>query len=166
MTITHLLVADRDAVRRGRGRPGHARLGEPRVRDLDVLGVHVDPDQAHVQVVRPGRDGERLGHPDQVDPARVRAGGGEGHHLDVRAARPPERARHRGRDGALGGHLVPEPVAEEGEVRAEVADPDDRGYLYELIQLSRDGLQKVRTWHWMSGDRLVKRTVINESRVA
>jgi hypothetical protein len=39
-------------------------------------------------------------------------------------------------------------------------------YLYELIQLSRDGQQKVRTWHWMENDRLVRRTIIRESKVA
>ncbi|SEF69396.1 hypothetical protein SAMN04489712_101851 [Thermomonospora echinospora] len=43
-------------------------------------------------------------------------------------------------------------------------DPDN--YLYELIQLSRDGRHKCRTWQWMDGDRLVKRTVINEFKVA
>lgn len=39
-------------------------------------------------------------------------------------------------------------------------------YLYELIQLSRDGQQKVRTWHWMEDDRLVRRTVIREHKIA
>ncbi|MFC6154903.1 DUF3598 family protein [Nocardioides yefusunii] len=39
-------------------------------------------------------------------------------------------------------------------------------YLYELIQLSSDGQQKVRTWHWMEDDRLVKRTVIREKKIA
>ncbi|MGA3487438.1 DUF3598 family protein [Micromonosporaceae bacterium DT55] len=39
-------------------------------------------------------------------------------------------------------------------------------YLYELIQLSKDGQEKVRTWHWMEDDRLVKRTVIRERKVA
>lgn len=39
-------------------------------------------------------------------------------------------------------------------------------YLYELIQLSRDGQQKVRTWHWMEDDRLIKRTIIKERKVA
>lgn len=43
-------------------------------------------------------------------------------------------------------------------------DPDN--YLYELIQLSRDGRHKCRTWHWMDGDRLVKRTIISETKVA
>ncbi|TDC98267.1 DUF3598 family protein [Actinomadura sp. 7K507] len=43
-------------------------------------------------------------------------------------------------------------------------DPDN--YLYELIQLSRDGRHKCRTWHWMDGDRLYKRTIISESKVA
>lgn len=39
-------------------------------------------------------------------------------------------------------------------------------YLYELIQLSQDGLQKVRTWHWMEDDRLTRRTVIRETKTA
>lgn len=39
-------------------------------------------------------------------------------------------------------------------------------YLYELIQLSKDGQQKVRTWHWMEEDRIIKRTVIREAKVA
>jgi Domain of unknown function (DUF3598). len=39
-------------------------------------------------------------------------------------------------------------------------------YLYEMIQLSKDGRQKVRTWHWMEDDRLIKRTVIRETKVA
>ncbi len=43
---------------------------------------------------------------------------------------------------------------------------DPNNYLYELIQLSRDGQHKCRTWHWMDGDRLVKRTIISETRVA
>lgn len=37
-------------------------------------------------------------------------------------------------------------------------------YLYELIQLSADGQQKVRTWHWMEEDRIVRRTVIREHK--
>lgn len=43
-------------------------------------------------------------------------------------------------------------------------DPDN--YLYELIQLSRDGHHKCRTWHWMEQDRLVRRTIISERKVA
>ncbi|MGI5270073.1 hypothetical protein ACQEUU_13050 [Nonomuraea sp. CA-218870] len=43
-------------------------------------------------------------------------------------------------------------------------DPDN--YRYELIQLSRDGRHKCRTWHWMNGDRLVKRTITSETKVA
>lgn len=39
-------------------------------------------------------------------------------------------------------------------------------YLYELIQLSRDGQQKVRTWHWMEDDRIIRRTVIREKKIA
>lgn len=38
-------------------------------------------------------------------------------------------------------------------------------YLYELIQLSKDGQQKVRTWHWMEDDRIIRRTVIREHKV-
>lgn len=41
---------------------------------------------------------------------------------------------------------------------------DPSNYLYELIQLSRDGLHKFRTWHWMVEDRLVKRTMIYETK--
>lgn len=41
---------------------------------------------------------------------------------------------------------------------------DPENYLYELIQLSRDGMHKCRTWHWMDGDRLVKRTIITETK--
>lgn len=39
------------------------------------------------------------------------------------------------------------------------------GYLYELIQLSKDKQAKFRTWHWMEQDRLVKRTIITERRI-
>ena len=39
-------------------------------------------------------------------------------------------------------------------------------YLYELIQLSKDPAGRSRTWHWMEDDRLVKRTVIRERKVA
>jgi hypothetical protein len=42
-------------------------------------------------------------------------------------------------------------------------DPD--GYLYEMIQLSADGTDRARTWHWFEGDVLVKRTLIKERRV-
>lgn len=43
---------------------------------------------------------------------------------------------------------------------------DPENYLYELIQLSRDGQHKCRTWHWMENDRLVRRTIISEERVS
>lgn len=42
-------------------------------------------------------------------------------------------------------------------------DPDT--YLYELLQVSHDGNHRARTWHWMRGDRLVKRTLIVEDRI-
>lgn len=45
-------------------------------------------------------------------------------------------------------------------------DQKPGSYLYEMIQLSQDGQQMVRTWHWMENDRLVKRTIICESKVA
>ncbi len=38
-------------------------------------------------------------------------------------------------------------------------------YLYEMIQLSADGTQRGRTWHWFESDVLVKRTCIQEHRV-
>lgn len=38
--------------------------------------------------------------------------------------------------------------------------------VYEIIQLSQDGQEKVRTWHWMEEDRLVRRTVIRERRAS
>ncbi|GGM45930.1 DUF3598 family protein [Dactylosporangium sucinum] len=41
---------------------------------------------------------------------------------------------------------------------------DMSNYLYELIQLSRDGKRKFRTWHWMDNDRIVKRTLIRETK--
>ena len=39
-------------------------------------------------------------------------------------------------------------------------------YLYEMIQLSDDGNDRARTWHWFENDVLVKRTCIKERRVA
>lgn len=42
---------------------------------------------------------------------------------------------------------------------------DASNYLYELIQLSRDGKHKCRTWHWMDQDRLARRTLIYETKV-
>jgi hypothetical protein len=38
-------------------------------------------------------------------------------------------------------------------------------YLYEMIQISEDGNDRARTWHWYEGDRLFKRTCIKETRV-
>ena len=38
-------------------------------------------------------------------------------------------------------------------------------YLYEMIQISADNAHRGRTWHWFEGDRLVKRTCIQEHRV-
>lgn len=42
-------------------------------------------------------------------------------------------------------------------------DPDN--YLYEMIQLSPDGLHRARTWHWFELGELVKRTLIKERRL-
>lgn len=42
-------------------------------------------------------------------------------------------------------------------------EPD--AYLYEMIQISADGQNRGRTWHWFVGDKLVKRTCITEQRV-
>lgn len=39
-------------------------------------------------------------------------------------------------------------------------------YLYEMIQLSADGQNRGRTWHWFENDTLVKRTCITERRIA
>lgn len=44
------------------------------------------------------------------------------------------------------------------------AQPDV--YLYEMIQLSHDGVNRARTWHWFDNDRLVRRTLINERRTS
>lgn len=38
-------------------------------------------------------------------------------------------------------------------------------YLYEMIQISDDGNNRGRTWHWFENDQLVKRTCIKERRV-
>ena len=38
-------------------------------------------------------------------------------------------------------------------------------YLYEMIQLSEDGVHRGRTWHWFQNDQLFKRTCIKERRV-
>jgi hypothetical protein len=42
---------------------------------------------------------------------------------------------------------------------------DPGNYLCEMIQLSADGTQRARTWHWFDGDELVRRTLIKEQRV-
>jgi hypothetical protein len=42
---------------------------------------------------------------------------------------------------------------------------EPRTYLYEMIQISADGNQRGRTWHWFEDDVLVKRTCIKEQRV-
>lgn len=39
-------------------------------------------------------------------------------------------------------------------------------YLYEMIQISEDGANRGRTWHWFEKDRLVRRTCITERRTA
>lgn len=39
-------------------------------------------------------------------------------------------------------------------------------YLYEMIQISADGNNRARTWHWFENDELFKRTCIKEKRVA
>lgn len=38
-------------------------------------------------------------------------------------------------------------------------------YLYEMIQISDDGQNRGRTWHWFENDLLVRRTCIKEKRV-
>jgi len=38
-------------------------------------------------------------------------------------------------------------------------------YLYEMIQLSADGNDRARTWHWFEDDKLFKRTCVKEHRV-
>jgi hypothetical protein len=37
-------------------------------------------------------------------------------------------------------------------------------YLYEMIQLSEDGNDRGRTWHWFKDDKLYMRTIIKEKR--
>ena len=39
-------------------------------------------------------------------------------------------------------------------------------HLYEMIQLSKEGNDRARTWHWFRDDRLFQRTLIDERRVA
>ena len=42
----------------------------------------------------------------------------------------------------------------------------DGVYFYEMIQISADDSARNRTWHWFKDDRLFKRTIISEHRVA
>jgi hypothetical protein len=44
------------------------------------------------------------------------------------------------------------------------SDPD-QNWLYEMIQISKDGQHRARTWHWFENGELVKRTLIKEKRV-
>jgi hypothetical protein len=39
-------------------------------------------------------------------------------------------------------------------------------YLYEMIQLSDDGVARARVWHWYKADRLFQRTLIDERLVS
>ena len=39
-------------------------------------------------------------------------------------------------------------------------------YLYEMIQLSDDGVARARVWHWFKNDRLLQRTLVDERRVS
>jgi hypothetical protein len=41
----------------------------------------------------------------------------------------------------------------------------ENSYLYEMIQLSDDRTHRARIWHWFVDDRMVKRTIINETRI-
>lgn len=43
-------------------------------------------------------------------------------------------------------------------------EPDT--YLYEMIQISDDGLARHRVWHWYRAGRLIQRTLIDEARIA
>jgi hypothetical protein len=36
--------------------------------------------------------------------------------------------------------------------------------VHEMIQISRDGQSRARTWHWFRDDRLFKITLTNEKR--
>lgn len=38
-------------------------------------------------------------------------------------------------------------------------------FLYEMIQISDDGLHRARVWHWFRNDRLFQRTLVDETRV-
>ena len=42
----------------------------------------------------------------------------------------------------------------------------NRRHLYEMIQMSDDGLTRARTWQWFKNDRLFQRTLIDETRVS
>tara|TARA_B100001094_G_C17665723_1_gene546346 strand:- start:29 stop:538 length:510 start_codon:yes stop_codon:yes gene_type:complete len=39
-------------------------------------------------------------------------------------------------------------------------------YLYEMIQLSDDGLSRARTWQWFKKDKLFQRTLIDEIKIS
>ena len=39
-------------------------------------------------------------------------------------------------------------------------------YLYEMIQISDDGVSRARVWHWFKNDRLFQRTLVDEQRVS
>ncbi len=39
-------------------------------------------------------------------------------------------------------------------------------YLYEMIQMTDDGLSRARVWQWFRDDRLVQRTLIDELRIS
>ncbi len=45
-------------------------------------------------------------------------------------------------------------------VRKDIPD----SYLYEMIQISDDDSERVRTWHWFQKGHLVQRTLITERR--
>jgi hypothetical protein len=38
-------------------------------------------------------------------------------------------------------------------------------YLYEMIQLNDNGRTRARVWQWFVGDRLTRRTIINETKI-
>jgi hypothetical protein len=38
-------------------------------------------------------------------------------------------------------------------------------YLYEMIQISEDGQNRGRTWHWFKDDVMYQRTIIKERRI-
>jgi hypothetical protein len=39
-------------------------------------------------------------------------------------------------------------------------------YLYEMIQISDDGKNRARTWHWFKDDKLFQRTLVDEHKVS